>query len=159
MDSNVGRGWRARAAYYTTWNIDFSLELGILKCRAWSWNIGFYILELGILDYRAWSWQYCIRIRRRWGIYGEIWPEPKGVPEGAARGNSRGFRPYFAVYPESSPNTDIISFLKVTLWPFSVLPSEVGLYWKSWFSECPSPGGQYYIVCSLGTIFCCMLPA
>ena len=75
--------------------------------------------------------RYCIRIRRRRGIYGEIWPEPKGVPEGAARGNSRGFRPYFAVYPESSPNTDIISFLKVTLWPFSVLPSEVGLYWKS----------------------------
>ena len=42
-----------------------------------------------------------------------------------------GFRPYFAVYPESSPNTDIISFIKVTLWPFLVLPSEVGLYWKS----------------------------
>ena len=73
----------------------------------------------------------CIRIRTRGGIYDEIWPEPKGVPEGAARGNSRGLRPYFAVYPESSPNTDIISFLKVTLWPFSVLPSEVGLYWKS----------------------------
>ena len=41
----------------------------------------------------------------------EIWPEPKGVPEGTARGNSRGLRPYFAVYPELSPNTDIISFL------------------------------------------------
>jgi len=38
---------------------------------------------------------------------------------------------HVSVYPESSPNTDIISFLKVTLWPFSVLPSEVGLYWKS----------------------------
>ena len=25
----------------------------------------------------------------------------------------------------------LISFLKVTLWPCSVLPSEVGLYWKS----------------------------
>ena len=24
---------------------------------------------------------------------------------------------------------------------------------------CPSLGGQYYIVHSLGTIFCCMLPA
>ena len=46
---------------------------------------------------------YCVRIRRRRGIYGKIWPEPKGVP-----------------------NMDIISFLKVTLWPFSVLPSEVG---------------------------------
>ena len=42
---------------------------------------------------------YCIRIRTRGGIYGEIWPEPK-------RG---GLRPYFAVYPELSPNTDIIS--------------------------------------------------
>ena len=31
-----------------------------------------------------------------------------------ARGNSWGFRPYFAVYPELSPNTDIISFLNVT---------------------------------------------
>ena len=56
---------------------------------------------------------------------------PREFPSGAARGNFRGLRPYFAVYPESSPNTDIISFLKVTLWPFSVLPSEVGLYWKS----------------------------
>ena len=33
--------------------------------------------------------------------------------------------------PETSPNMNIISFLKVTLWPFSVLPSDVGLYWKS----------------------------
>ena len=31
---------------------------------------------------------YCICIRRRRGIYGGIWPEPKGVPEGAARGNA-----------------------------------------------------------------------
>ena len=52
---------------------------------------------------------FCICIRTRGGIYGEIWPEPKGVPKGAARGNSRGFRPYFTVYPELSPNTDIIS--------------------------------------------------
>ena len=51
---------------------------------------------------------YCIRIRTRGGIYDEIWTEPKGVPEGEARGNSRGLRPYFDVYPESSPNTDII---------------------------------------------------
>ena len=27
--------------------------------------------------------QYFIRIRTRQGIYGEIWPEPKGVPEGS----------------------------------------------------------------------------
>ena len=53
----------------------------------------------------------CIRIRTRGRIYGNI-----------------RLRPYFAVYPESSPNTDIISFLIVTLWPFLVLPSEVGLY-------------------------------
>ena len=64
---------------------------------------------------------------------GSITVSVLGGDEGymAKYGNSRGFRPYFAVYPESSPNTDIISFLKVTLWPFSVLPSEVGLYWKS----------------------------
>ena len=93
---------------------------------------GYILVYMGVYGY-IWihMGMYCICIRRRGGIYGEIWPEPKGVPEGAARGNSRGFRPYFAVYPESSPNTDIISFLKVTLWPFSVLPSEVGLYWKS----------------------------
>ena len=28
--------------------------------------------------------EYCICIRRRGGIYGEIWPEPKGVSQGAA---------------------------------------------------------------------------
>ena len=33
------------------------------------------------------------------------------------------------------------------------------LYWKSWFFVWPSLGGQYYIVYSLGTIFCSMLPA
>ena len=35
-------------------------------------------------------------------------------------------RPYFVVYPELSPHTDIIYFLEVTLWSFWVLPSEVG---------------------------------
>ena len=44
--------------------------------------------------------------RRRGGIYAEIWPESKGVPEATAR----GFRPYFVIYPESNPNRDIISF-------------------------------------------------
>ena len=54
---------------------------------------------------------HCIRIRTRGGIYYEIWPEPKEVPEGAARVNFRGLRPCFIVYPDSSPNTDIIPFL------------------------------------------------
>ena len=53
----------------------------------------------------------CIHIRTRGGIYGKIWPEPKGLPEGAARGQSQGLRPYFTVYPDLSPNTDIIPFL------------------------------------------------
>ena len=49
-------------------------------------------------------WVHCIRISTRRGICGEIWPEPKGVPEGAARGNSQGLMPYYTVYPESCPN-------------------------------------------------------
>ena len=53
----------------------------------------------------------CIRIRTRGGIYGKIWSEPEGLPEGAARGQSQGLRPYFTVYPDLSPNTDIIPFL------------------------------------------------
>ena len=53
----------------------------------------------------------CIRIRTRGGIYGKIWPEPEGLPEGAAQGQSQGLRPYFTVYPDLSPNTDIIPFL------------------------------------------------
>ena len=52
-----------------------------------------------------------IRIRTRGGIYGKIWPEPGGLPEGIARGQSQGLRPYFTVYPDLSPNTDIIPFL------------------------------------------------
>ena len=32
---------------------------------------------------------YCIHIRTRRGIYGEIWPQPEGVPEGAAQESSR----------------------------------------------------------------------
>ena len=55
----------------------------------------------------------CIRIRRKGGIYGEIWPEPKGNSRGHTPETFREFRPYFALYPESSPNTDIIAFLKV----------------------------------------------
>ena len=43
---------------------------------------------------------YCIRIRARGGICGKIWPE-----------QSRGLRPYFTVYPDLSPNTNIIPFL------------------------------------------------
>ena len=34
--------------------------------------------------------------QQKW-IYGQIWPEPKGIPEDAAQGNSRGLRPYFSV--------------------------------------------------------------
>ena len=55
--------------------------------------------------------QYCICIRTRRGISYEIWPKPKEVPEGAAQGNFRELRPCFIVYPDSSPNTDIIPFL------------------------------------------------
>ena len=51
---------------------------------------------------------YCIPIRMRRGIYGEIWPEPKGVPSGCTLGNSLGLRPYFAAYPSSCPNTDTV---------------------------------------------------
>ena len=45
---------------------------------------------------------YCIRIRRRGGIYGKIWLEPKGFTEGILL----GLRLYFTVYPSSRHNTD-----------------------------------------------------
>ena len=50
---------------------------------------------------------------------------PRDFLGGAALGSSRGLR----VYPESNPNTDIISFQKVIFRLFPVLPSEI--YWKS----------------------------
>ena len=53
----------------------------------------------------------CIRIRTRGGIYGKIWPEPEGLPESAAQGQSQGLRPYFTIYPDLSPKTDIMPFL------------------------------------------------
>ena len=56
---------------------------------------------------------YCIRRTRR-EIYAKIWPEPEGLAEGAAR----GLRPYFTVYPDLSPNTDIIPFLTMIYWVF-----------------------------------------
>ena len=52
---------------------------------------------------------YCIRIRTRGGIYGKIWPEPAG----AAQRQSQGLRPYFTVYPDLSPNMDIILFITI----------------------------------------------
>ena len=54
---------------------------------------------------------YCVHIRTRGGIHNKIWPKTKGFPEGAAKGKSRGPGPYFTVYPDLSPSTDIIPFL------------------------------------------------
>ena len=42
-------------------------------------------LNLRIPSFRS---MYCIRIRTRGGIYGQIYPLPEGVPEGEVRGNS-----------------------------------------------------------------------
>ena len=53
---------------------------------------------------------YCIRIRTRGGIYGKIWPEPEGNPEGSGL--------FFTIYPDFSPNTDIIPFLTMIYWVF-----------------------------------------
>ena len=66
---------------------------------------------LGLVILNHLTMEYCICIRTREGISYEIWPEPKEVPEGEARGNFRGLRPCFIGYPDSSPNTDIIPFL------------------------------------------------
>ena len=44
----------------------------------------------------------------RLGIYGEIEPDQKEVPEGRARWNLRGLRLYFTVDPDSRHITDII---------------------------------------------------
>ena len=30
---------------------------------------------------------HCIRIRTRGGMYGKIWPEPEGLPEGNPKGS------------------------------------------------------------------------
>ena len=67
-----------------------------------------------------WGWtsrevSECIHIRPRGGIYGQIWPEPEGVSEGAHQGNSQRLSSHFSKYPESSHNTDIISFLTMIL--------------------------------------------
>ena len=57
---------------------------------------------------------YCIRTRR--GIYGKIWPEPKGFLQGASQGKSWGLKQYLTVYPDSSPNMNIIPFLTMISW-------------------------------------------
>ena len=57
--------------------------------------------------------KYCNCIVTRGGVYDEISPEPKGNPEGGARGISRGLRRYFIVYPDSSHNTVILNNLLV----------------------------------------------
>ena len=43
-------------------------------------------------------------------IYGKILPEPEGNVEGRARGIFQGLRLFFAVYSDSSHNTDLINF-------------------------------------------------
>ena len=63
----------------------------------------------------------CIRIRTQGGIYGKLWPEPEGFPESAARGKSQGLKPYFNVYPNLSPHTDIIPFLTIISWSIDLL--------------------------------------
>ena len=54
---------------------------------------------------------FCINIRTRGGIYGQIYPFalkefPRAKPEGTHEGNGV----YLTLYAESSPNTDSISF-------------------------------------------------
>ena len=72
-------------------------------------------IQLILVSIFAMVKQEFIRIGTRGGIYSKIWPEPEGLPEGlpegAALGQSQGLRPYFTVYPDLSPNTDIIPFL------------------------------------------------
>ena len=53
---------------------------------------------------------YYICIVTRGGIHDKIWPEPKGNPEGKARGISQGFRLYFIVFPDLSHYTDILNY-------------------------------------------------
>ena len=58
---------------------------------------------LGKIEVKA-RWVNCICLRTRQEIYGQIWPQSKAVPEGAARGNTRELRLYFLVYPSSCPH-------------------------------------------------------
>ena len=52
---------------------------------------------------------YCIRIRTRRGGYTVKYnPLPEEVPESEAEGTPEGNGLYLTVYPETSPNTDII---------------------------------------------------
>ena len=57
-----------------------------------------------------WPTLYCIRIRTRGGIYVKCTPLPEGVPRAKPKGTPEGGGVYLAVDPESSPNTDIMSF-------------------------------------------------
>ena len=51
--------------------------------------------------------------RREEGSTGKYQHEVEGVPEGAARGNSRDRMLVFSVLPDLSQGTDIIQFIKV----------------------------------------------
>ena len=52
---------------------------------------------------------YCIRIRTRWGIYGQIYPFTWRSSESKAEGTPEGKGVWLTVYSELSPNTDSIS--------------------------------------------------
>ena len=72
-------------------------------------------LELGLLEFpSSCVHRYCVCILTRRGIYGEIWPEHKGNPEGGARGISRGLRLYFTLYHGLAIYTEV-TFVSVTL--------------------------------------------
>ena len=57
------------------------IKMSLLRRFSCGGNIGAEVI------FEEWNTEiqrtYCIRIRTRGGIYYEIWPEPKEVPEGA----------------------------------------------------------------------------
>ena len=77
---------------------------------------------MNITSNKATIYVYCIRIRTRRGIYGQIYITlclkefPRAKPEGTPEGKGL----YLTMYPKSSPNTDIISHGQLV----STLPRE-----------------------------------
>ena len=79
-------------------------NLVVIRTDTTMYSVNIFHLKLPTINVKYLTQTKCIRIRTRGGIYGKIWPEPKGI--------ARGLRPYFTIYPDLSPNTDTLCLQK-----------------------------------------------